>query len=83
MIVFAGLIMSISYYYAMYYLNAARELKRMESNTKSPILELYGSVLVGIGTIRSFGKVEDYVDKMFSKVRHFVPQTSSHQMCIS
>lgn len=45
------------------FLQGARELKRLESNTKSPIFEQFGSALLGIGTIRSFGKASVYVER--------------------
>ncbi|KAL8859663.1 MAG: hypothetical protein Q9178_003777 [Gyalolechia marmorata] len=45
------------------FLAGAREVKRLESNAKSPIFEQFGSALAGIGTIRAFAKVDDYVDR--------------------
>ena len=50
------------------YLAGAREVKRLESNAKSPIFEQFGSALSGIGTIRAFGKAEAYIDRMFEKI---------------
>lgn len=45
------------------FLHGARELKRLESNTKSPVFEQFRSALIGIGTIRSFGKASLYVER--------------------
>ena len=45
------------------FMAGAREVKRLESNAKSPIFEQFGSALAGIGTIRAFAKVDDYVDR--------------------
>ena|SRR5947207_2321295 len=70
MLLFAAVLLLFSLGYCLYFLQAARELKRMESNTKSPIFELFGSVLQGIGTIRGFNKVQEYVDRMYGKVTH-------------
>ncbi|KAL8865004.1 MAG: hypothetical protein Q9198_009519 [Flavoplaca austrocitrina] len=50
------------------FMAGAREVKRLESNAKSPIFEQFGSALAGIGTIRAFAKVDDYVDRMFEKI---------------
>ncbi|KAL8643916.1 MAG: hypothetical protein Q9226_008040, partial [Calogaya cf. arnoldii] len=50
------------------FLAGAREVKRLESNAKSPIFEQFGSALAGIGTIRAFAKVDDYIDRMFEKI---------------
>lgn len=64
-------LLSICAWYALRYLAGAREVKRLESNAKSPVFELFGSVLVGIGTIRAFDKAEAYLEKMFRNIdRH-------------
>ncbi|KAI4250312.1 MAG: hypothetical protein LQ352_005379 [Teloschistes flavicans] len=46
------------------FLSGAREVKRLESNAKSPIFEQFGSALAGIGTIRAFDKVGIYTDRL-------------------
>ncbi|KAL8809014.1 MAG: hypothetical protein Q9200_003805 [Gallowayella weberi] len=50
------------------FLAGAREVKRLESNAKSPIFEQFGSALAGITTIRAFAKVDKYVDRMYEKI---------------
>ena len=50
------------------YLAGAREVKRIDSNAKSPIFEQFGSALAGIGTIRAFGKSDEYLSRMFEKI---------------
>ena len=59
------------------FLPGAREVKRLESNTKSPIYEQFRSALAGIGTIRSFGKVEVYVERYLLLQRRLVMLLSS------
>ncbi|KAJ9605182.1 hypothetical protein H2200_010572 [Cladophialophora chaetospira] len=68
MIVFAIALLSICLYYALRYLAGAREVKRLESNAKSPVFEQFGSVLMGIGTIRAFDKSDVYLDKMYERI---------------
>ena len=51
-----------------WYLSGAREVKRLESNAKSPIFEQFGSALAGIGTIRAFDKTDIYIERMFAKI---------------
>lgn len=59
---------AICIYIAYLYLVGAREVKRLESNAKSPVFEQFGSALTGVGTIRAFSKTDIYVDRMFDKI---------------
>ena len=68
MIVFAVVLLAFSAFYAGRYLAGAREIKRLESNAKSPIFEQFGSVLTGIATIRAFDKADTYVQSMYQKI---------------
>ncbi|OLY85174.1 ATP-dependent bile acid permease [Smittium mucronatum] len=56
-----GLII-FAYYFslAVRYLNATREIKRMEANTLSPLLSLVSELKTGLPIIRAFGKINDY-----------------------
>jgi ABC-type multidrug transport system fused ATPase/permease subunit len=53
---------------ARLYMTGAREAKRLESSTKSPVFEQFGSALTGVGTIRAFDKSDTYIARMFSKI---------------
>lgn len=53
---------------AILYLDGARPTKRLESTTRSPIFDLFGSALSGVTTIRSFDKSRDYIHAMYEKV---------------
>ncbi len=68
MIIFAVVLLAFSAFYAGRYLAGAREIKRLESNAKSPVFEQFGSVLTGIATIRSFDKADTYVQRMYQKI---------------
>ncbi|KAH8159311.1 hypothetical protein CIB48_g8940 [Xylaria polymorpha] len=59
----AFLLLGISLYFANQYLHAARSVKRMESITKSPVFEQFGSALTGVLTIRSFSKSQTYIER--------------------
>ncbi|KAL8999178.1 MAG: hypothetical protein Q9169_001957 [Polycauliona sp. 2 TL-2023] len=61
-------LLSVCLLVASRFLAGAREVKRLESNAKSPIFEQFGSALAGIGTIRAFAKVDDYIECMFEKI---------------
>lgn len=56
---------------ALFYLAGAREIKRLESTSKSPIFEQFASVLAGVGTIRAFDKVDDYKSRMYGRIDTF------------
>ncbi|KAI5294601.1 hypothetical protein KEM52_003639, partial [Ascosphaera acerosa] len=55
-------------YYSRLFLIGSREIKRLESNAKSPVLEQYGTALVGLQSIRAFGKAQAYMERMFKLV---------------
>ncbi|KAK6347368.1 hypothetical protein TWF696_007434 [Orbilia brochopaga] len=65
---------------ALYYLSTAREIKRIESVNKSPIFELFGSVLLGVGTIRAYGENEAYVEKMDKRIDTYAEATFYSQL---
>ncbi|GAD94011.1 hypothetical protein PVAR5_2631 [Paecilomyces variotii No. 5] len=65
---FAALLLGVCLRFALRYLAGAREVKRLESNAKSPIYEQFGSALVGLGTIRAFGKTSTYLERMYGKI---------------
>ena len=68
MLVFALLLLLLCGWVTGWYLSGAREVKRLESNAKSPIFEQFGSVLAGIGTIRAFDKTDLYIERMYAKI---------------
>lgn len=68
MLLFALVLLLVSGYFAKRFLRGAREVKRLESNAKSPIFEQFGSVLTGIGTIRAFSRSEAYIERMYQKI---------------
>lgn len=68
MIAFALILLVICMRYALRYLTGAREVKRLESISKSPIFESFGAALMGISTIRAFDKAEIYVQRMYRKI---------------
>ncbi|KAL8872729.1 MAG: hypothetical protein Q9174_001684 [Haloplaca sp. 1 TL-2023] len=50
-------------FYAKTYLAGARDVKRLEAATKSPIFDILSSILSGLSTIRAFGKTQQYIDQ--------------------
>ncbi|KAL1961056.1 hypothetical protein VTO42DRAFT_4944 [Malbranchea cinnamomea] len=66
--VFAACLLTVCLYYAHRFLAGAREIKRLESNAKSPVYEQFGSALIGLSTIRAFDKAQTYVERMYAKI---------------
>ncbi|KAL4866504.1 hypothetical protein BDV12DRAFT_210434 [Aspergillus spectabilis] len=53
------------------YLAGVREIKRLESNAKSPVLEKFSSTLSGLTTLRAYSKPEVYIAEMYTLItRH-------------
>ncbi|KAI0008146.1 putative ATP-binding cassette transporter protein [Xylariaceae sp. FL0662B] len=67
-IALAAVLLLICLLYALRYLHGARPVKRLESTTKSPVFEQFGSALTGVLTIRSFDKTQTYIDRMYRKL---------------
>jgi len=51
-----------------YYLQSSRELKRLESISKSPVYAQFSETLSGISTIRSFDREEDFIEQNNLKI---------------
>ncbi|KAK6397419.1 hypothetical protein LTR65_006394 [Meristemomyces frigidus] len=65
-------VLSLLCIYVVYlYLDAARDIKRLESNARSPMFKLIGSTLSGLATIRSFGRVDDYLVRMHGHIDRY------------
>ncbi|KAI0107849.1 P-loop containing nucleoside triphosphate hydrolase protein [Nemania sp. FL0031] len=71
----AFLLLAISIMFANQYLHAARSVKRMESITKSPVFEQFGSALTGVLTIRSFSKSQTYIERMYRRLDDWTATT--------
>ncbi|KAH8823501.1 hypothetical protein DL96DRAFT_1698061, partial [Flagelloscypha sp. PMI_526] len=50
------------------YLNTARDLRRMEANTRSPIFSTFSEVLDGIVTVRAFSKEKQFLNEFYVKL---------------
>ena len=68
-----------SLHLATRYLAGARDVKRLQSTEWSPIFDQFGSVLTGLSTIRAFGKVDDYLARMYILLDNFA-QADWHLM---
>ena len=53
---------------AIGYLNTGRDLRRMESNSRSPIFSDFGELLEGIVTVRAFSAEKRFLDNLHLKI---------------
>lgn len=53
---------------ALGYVNTGRDLRRMESNTRSPIYSDFGELLEGIVTVRAFSAEKRFLNNLHKKV---------------
>ncbi|KAH9943429.1 multidrug resistance-associated ABC transporter [Epithele typhae] len=73
-VVFPGFIIPavcLGFFYrrcAIAYLNTGRDIRRMESNTRSPIFANFSELLEGIVTVRAFSAEERFLNDLFTKV---------------
>ncbi|KAL4891206.1 P-loop containing nucleoside triphosphate hydrolase protein [Aspergillus ambiguus] len=64
-------LIALCYQIARLYLAGVREVKRLESIAKSPVMEQFGTSLAGLMTIRAFNKVDIYIRQMYAQIdRH-------------
>ncbi|KAL8691439.1 MAG: hypothetical protein Q9218_003341 [Villophora microphyllina] len=78
MLLSALVLLLLCLFVASRFLAGAREVKRLESNAKSPIFEQFGSALAGIGTIRAFDKVDVYINRYVHARRATTQSFANH-----
>ena len=61
-------LLAMSVYYTVQYIGAARELRRLEATARSPILDLFGNSMLGLDTIRAFGRSGDFTARMYARI---------------
>ena len=64
----AVVIFAIYWVIGMFYLATSRELKRLDSVSRSPIYQHFGETLVGVSTIRAYGDEQRFIRDNLNKV---------------
>lgn len=54
--------------YALLFVKTSRDLRRLESNARSPIFSKFGETLQGIVTCRAFGAERRFVAELYKSV---------------
>ncbi len=79
-IVFAIILLTLYGKIASIYVRAARDLKRINSVSHSPIYDQFSSVLTGLSTIRAFHRTDFYMKRMFGLIDNGAKTTWSLQL---
>jgi ABC-type multidrug transport system fused ATPase/permease subunit len=58
----------VYYHFAVGYIDTGRDLRRMESTTRSPVYSGFGELLEGVVTVRAFSAERRFLEGMFKKV---------------
>lgn len=58
-------IVTLFYYFQNYFRNSSRELKRLDSISRSPIYSHFSEALNGLSTIRAYNQSQTFVQKFF------------------
>ncbi|KAJ2115595.1 hypothetical protein IW146_002186 [Coemansia sp. RSA 922] len=67
--IFVALLMTLAYArLGVYYLNATRELKRLDSISMAPLLSLFSELITGVESIRAFGAQNQYTMEAMNRV---------------
>ncbi|KAF8508697.1 multidrug resistance-associated ABC transporter [Gautieria morchelliformis] len=67
--IFPAVVIGYVYYQlGLGYLNTGRDLRRMESNSRSPIFSNFSELLSGIVTVRAFASERRFLDNLHSKI---------------
>lgn len=64
----AIILVTIAFFISKRFMSGARPLRRLESNSRSPVFELFNAALAGVSTLRSFQNTHVYTSRMHSKV---------------
>lgn len=65
-------LLAVTLAYGYRFLRGAREIKRLESASRSPVLDLFESTLLGLGTIRAYARADEFLARM---MRHLDNQS--------
>lgn len=64
-----AILVGVLYYFiGLFYMAGSRELKRLDSTTKSPIYQHFSETLVGVTTIRAFGDENRFLHENLQKI---------------
>ena len=54
------------------YMNSSRELKRLEANTRAPLISHFQETISGMYVIRAFEKEQNFINKYFQRQKYYI-----------
>ncbi|RIA81176.1 P-loop containing nucleoside triphosphate hydrolase protein [Glomus cerebriforme] len=67
--IIASLIFSVAYVFlGLLFAKCSRDMKRLDSVTKSPIYSHFGETIIGISTIRAYGATKKFMEEMLLRI---------------
>ena len=69
--IFIAIIIPISFVYwflQKFYVSTSRQLRRLESSTRSPVYSWFGEAVSGVSTVKAYGLQEEFCKQMEDKV---------------
>jgi ABC-type multidrug transport system fused ATPase/permease subunit len=67
---------------AIGYLNTGRDLRRMESNSRSPIFSGFGEMLEGLVTVRAFSAERQFLNGLHSEQLQLLRFIIPFEICL-
>lgn len=68
MVILMVFIAAVNVYFGSQYVSASRELKRMDSVSRSPLFTQFSETIAGVATIRAFGMTQRFMLDMIHKI---------------
>lgn len=74
-------VMVLYYFILIVYISTTRQLKRIESVSKSPIYSHFGECVQGVSIIRAFKKEDNFIHAAHKKIDYFVQAFLANLAC--
>ncbi|PWY67926.1 ABC bile acid transporter [Aspergillus heteromorphus CBS 117.55] len=68
MVLVALFLLGVCVLFGRGYVSAARNVKRLESNSRSPVISHFSASLTGLSTIRAFGASPEFIQRMYGLI---------------
>ena len=63
------------------YMNCSREIKRLEANTRAPLIGHISETISGTSVIRAFGKSEIFIEQYYQRQKAYIVSIVNQNIC--